>query len=141
MKNNLSIVLVLTIFTALVLGCGLSSKIQKAVEGDSKSTKSGDSNSKSGDTSSTSDSGTDTASTGVSECDEVIKLIDDQMNTKDDNWATKAMKGYVFDKIKESIRESVEKNKGDKTQLAKDCKDAKKNVEKGIAETKDKEKQ
>jgi hypothetical protein len=141
MKNNLSIVLILAIFTALGLGCGLSGKIQKAVEGD-KSSKSGDSTSKSGDTgSTTSDSGTDTESTGVPECDEVIKLIDDQMNTKDDNWATKAMKGYVFDKIKESIRESVEKNKGDKTQLAKDCKDAKKNVEKGIAETKDKEKQ
>jgi hypothetical protein len=140
MKNKLSIVLVLAVFMSLVLGCGISDKIQKAVEGD-KSSKSGDSTSKSGDTGSTSDSGTDTESTGVPECDEVIKLIDDQMNTKDDNWATKAMKGYVFDKIKESIRESVEKNKGDKTQLAKDCKDAKKNVEKGIAETKDKEKQ
>jgi hypothetical protein len=140
MKNNLSIVLIFVIFTALVLGCGLSGKIQKAVEGD-KSSKSGDSTSKSGDTGSTSDSGTDTESTGVAECDEVIKLIDEQINTKDDNWATKAMKGYVFDKLKESIRESVEKNKGDKTQLAKDCKDAKKNVEKAIAETKDKEKQ
>lgn len=141
MKNNLSIVLVLAVFMALVLGCGISDRIQKAVEGD-KTSKSGTSggNDKSL-TDKTIESVADGETTGVPECDEVIATIDQQLNSKDDNWMSKAAKGYLFGQIKKSIKESVEKNKEDKTKLAEQCKDMKKQVDKALAEEKAKPKE
>jgi hypothetical protein len=145
MKNNLSIVLILAIFMSLVLGCGISDRIQKAVEGDSKSTKSGDSTSKGGDDKSVTDKAIDAVadgeSSGVAECDEVIAIIDQQLESKDDNWMSKAAKGYIFGQFKKSIKESIEKEKGDKTKLAEQCNDIKKNVVKALEEEKSKAKE
>jgi hypothetical protein len=141
MKNNLSIVLVLSVFISLVLGCGLSSGIQKAVEGD-KTSKTGTSN---GDDKSLEDKAIETIAdgetTGVPECDEVISIINKQTESKDDDWMSKAAKGYVFGQIKKSIKESIEKNKEDKVKMAEQCKDMKKSVEKAIAEEKVKAKE
>jgi hypothetical protein len=138
MKNKLSIVLILTVFVALVLGCGISDKIQKAVEGDSKSTKSSDDKSV---TDKAIDAVADGESTGVPECDEVFVIIDEQTNSKDDNVATRFFKGYVLGKFKTAIKESVEKNKEDKTKMAKECSDIKKQIVKAIEEQKAKEKE
>lgn len=135
MKNKLGFLAVLVIGLALILGCGVSEKIQKAVEGD-KSSKSGSSDNKSLE-----DKAIDSAfneTTGVPECDEVLSTINDQMKSKDDNWASKAIKGYAFDQIKKSIKESVEKNKNDKVKIAEQCKDFKKQVDKALAEEKEK---
>jgi hypothetical protein len=141
MKNNLSILLILAIFMSLVLGCGISDRIQKAVEGD-KTSKSGTAN---GDDKSLTDKAIDTVadgeSTGVAECDEVISMIDKQVESKDDDWMSKAAKGYVFGQIKKGIKESVEKNKEDKTKLAEQCKDMKKQVMKALEEEKAKGKE
>jgi hypothetical protein len=141
MKNKLSIVLISAIFMSLVLGCGISDKIQKAVEGD-KTSKSGTS---SGNDKSLEDKAIDTVvdgeTTGVAECDEVISMIDKQLESKDDDWMSKAAKGYLFGQIKKSIKESVEKNKEDKTKLAEQCTDMKKNVVKALEEEKAKGKE
>ncbi len=141
MKNKLSIVLVLAVFMSLVLGCGISDKIQKAVEGD-KPSKSGTS---SGNDKSLTDKAIDNVAdgetSGVAECDEVIAIIDQQLESKDDNWMSKAAKGYIFGQFKKSIKESIEKEKGDKTKLAEQCKDIKKNVVKALEEEKAKGKE
>ncbi len=141
MKNNLSILLILAIFMSLVLGCGISERIQKAVEGD-KTSKSGTAN---GDDKSLTDkainSVADGETSGVPECDEVIAIIDQQLESKDDNWMSKAAKGYIFGQFKKSIKESMEKEKGDKTKLAEQCKDMKKQVMKALEEGKAKGKE
>jgi hypothetical protein len=140
MKNNLSIVLILSVFVALVLGCGLSSKIQKAVEGD----KTSKTNTSGGDDKSLEDKAIDSVAdgetTGVAECDEVFRIIDEQTNVKDDGWFAKATKGYVLGAFKKSIRESIEKNKGDKTKMAEECGDFKKQMLKALEEQKNKDK-
>jgi hypothetical protein len=141
MKNNLSILSVSAIFISLVLGCGLSDKIQKAVEGD-KTSKSGTSgNNDKSLTDKAIETVADGESTGVAECDEVISIIDKQLESKDDNWMSKAAKGYLFGQIKKSIKESLEKHKEDKTKLAEQCTDMKKQVEKALAEEKAKGKE
>lgn len=140
MKNKLSIVLVLAVFMSMVLGCGISDRIQKAVEGDSKSTKSGNSTSK-GDESLTDkaiDSVADGETTGIAECDEVIQIIEDQTKNAEDGWGAKAMYGFIFAQIKKSIKESVEKNKDDKAKVIDNCREFKKQVEKALAEQKSK---
>jgi hypothetical protein len=136
MKNKLSILLVSAIFMSLVLGCGISDKIQKAVEGDKTS---------SGKDKSLEDTAIDTVvdgeTTGVAECDEVISMIDKQLESKDDDWMSKAGKSYGIGVIKKSIKESVEKNKEDKTKLAEQCTDMKKSVVKALEEEKAKGKE
>lgn len=71
---------------------------------------------------------------GVPECDEVIDLIDAEMNNPDDDFVSKAIKATVLNRIKDGIRDSVEKNKTDTTELAKTCKEFKTQFEKFKAE-------
>jgi hypothetical protein len=71
---------------------------------------------------------------GVPECDEVIDRVEAEMNNPDDNFVTKAVKATVLNRIKDGIRESVEKNKQDTVELAKTCKEFKAQFEKYKAE-------
>ena len=68
--------------------------------------------------------------TGVPECDEVLNLLAAEADNPDDNFVTKAIKATFLNKIKQSIKESVEKNKNDKTELAKNCREFKTQLEK-----------
>lgn len=67
---------------------------------------------------------------GIPECDEVIDAITSELNNPDDNFITKAGKAVVLNKIKESIKASVEENKGDKAEIAKSCREFKKELDK-----------
>ena len=73
---------------------------------------------------------------GVPECDEVMDLIDAEMNNPDDDFVTKAIKATVLNRIKDGIRENVEQNKTDTTEMAKTCKEFKTQFEKYKAEQK-----
>ena len=116
MKNLKSIFLVALIIIA-TLGCGIVDRVQREVTGPSNSNKS------------VSDRAVDTAvgesKIGVPECDEVIELINAEMNNPDDDFVTKAVKQTVLNRIKDGIRDSVEQNKTDTTELAKTCKEFK----------------
>ena len=124
MKNRSSLVVVCLFLAAAVLGC---SKINPLAEKtDNNSNKSW------------TDQGVDTvvgeSTIGVAECDEVMNMLTAELNNPDDSFVTKAGKGFVLNKIKDSIKQSVEENKGDKTKLAKDCSDFKKQLVKYKAE-------
>ncbi|MFN0139028.1 MAG: hypothetical protein ACKVQW_02940 [Pyrinomonadaceae bacterium] len=67
---------------------------------------------------------------GIAECDEVIDAITSELNNPDDNFITKAGKAVVLNKIKESIKTSVEENKGNKAEIAKSCGEFKKELDK-----------
>ena len=68
------------------------------------------------------------------ECDEVSDLIEAELNNSDDNFVVKAVKATALNRIKDGIRESVEKNKNDPVELAKTCKEFKLQFEKYKAE-------
>lgn len=71
---------------------------------------------------------------GVPECDEVMDMLAAEANNPDDNFVTKAVKATFLNRIKASIKESVEKNKNDKVELAKNCKEFKTQLDKYKAE-------
>ncbi len=71
---------------------------------------------------------------GVPECDEVVDMLTAEMNNPDDNFVVKAGKSMVLNKIKQSIKESVEKNKNDTVEMAKNCKEFKRELDKYKAE-------
>jgi hypothetical protein len=119
MKNKFSFLAVIIIGMALFLGCGITERVQKAVEGESNS-KSGSSSNKSvGDKAIESTLGD---KIGIAECDEVIEVFTEQAKSPDDDFITKATKEVIFSKIKDEFKKSMEENKTDKVQLAKDCK-------------------
>jgi hypothetical protein len=124
MKNKITFIVVCLVLAAVVLGCSsinpLASKTEPGSNG--TSTSEGD------------DIIVTEAKIGVPECDEVMDMLTAELNNPDDNFITKAGKGFVLNKIKDSIRLSVEENKNDKTKLAKDCLDFKKQLVKYKAE-------
>lgn len=124
MKNK-SVILILCVSIFAVLGCGITDRVQKAVEGDSNSNKS------------VSDKVTEDIlreKTGVPECDEVIDFFADQSKNNEDDFVSKATKEFVFNKIRQSIKENIEKNQNDKVKMAQNCKEYKAQIDKYQAE-------
>jgi hypothetical protein len=75
---------------------------------------------------------------GVPECDEVVDMLTGWANDPNDNFVVKAGKAMIANKIKEAVKTSVEENKTDKEQLAKDCRELKTELEKAMKEQQEK---
>lgn len=121
MKNTIFASLALAILLLTALGCSsINPFADKAGQNNSNMT--------------LTDKAVDTAvgeeTIGIAECDEVIDAITSELNNPDDNFITKAGKAVVLNKIKESIKTSVEKNKGDKAEIAKNCREFKTELDK-----------
>jgi ERCC4-related helicase len=125
MKNTVFGSLAVTIVFFAVLGCSsINPFVEKPTTANSNKT--------------LTDKAVDTAvgeeKIGIPECDEVIDAITSELNNPDDNFITKAGKAVVLNKIKGSIKTSVEENKGDKAEIAKSCREFKKELDKFKAE-------
>jgi len=130
MKNTFGMLVVGIVLLTASLGCGFVSRGQK----DTK-----DSHDKT-----LTDKGIEIATgnerIGVQECDDLMDSIAEQSRSEDDNYVTKAVKGYVLNKIRESVKKSIEENKNDKVATAKECKDFRVQLEKQLEEEKQKAK-
>jgi len=131
MRNQLSFVIILLILLTVGLGCSTINPFSGSKDSGPASNKS------------LTDKGVDVtvgrSKIGVPECDEVMDLIEAELNNQDDNFVTKAVKATVLNRIKDGIRDSVEKNKGkkqDTVELAKTCKEFRVQFEKYKAEEK-----
>ena len=124
MKNRSALIIVSLVLFAAVLGCSSINPLAEKTDNTSNKT--------------WTDQGVDTvvgeSTIGVAECDEVMDMLTAELNNPEDSFVTKAGKGFVLNKIKDAIKQSVETNKGDKTKLAKDCADFKKQLVKYKAE-------
>ena len=128
MKNTILVIIASAILLAVGLGCGLADRFTSSNKANSNKT--------------LTDKGVDTVvgdeTTGVPECDEVMDMIAAEANNPDDGYIVKATKALFLNKIKESIRKSVEesknKNKNSTADLAKTCTDYKKQLIKYKAE-------
>ncbi|MEO7539330.1 MAG: hypothetical protein ABIV21_04845 [Pyrinomonadaceae bacterium] len=113
MKNKFTYAVVLPVLFAAVLGCSAISRMSEKTDTGGRSNKT------------VTDRGVETVlgeeTTGVVECDQVMDMLAAEMNNPDDNFVTKAGKGYVLNKIKESVKQSVEENKNDQSKMAKEC--------------------
>ncbi len=132
MKNKIGLIIVLAILGALVIGCSSINPFSEK--------KTGSASNASNKT--LTDKAVDTAvgeqKIGVPECDEVMDMLAAEANNPDDNFVSKAIKATFLNKIKESIKKSVEENKTDKAEMAKNCREFKTELEKFKAEEKKK---
>jgi hypothetical protein len=127
MKNTFAIFAVFTVCIAAVLGCSsINPFSDKSKPNQPNATKT------------LTDKAVDTAvgeeTTGIPECDEVLNLLTKYAEDPADSFVVKAGKAVFVNKIKETIRKSIEENKGDKKEIAKNCRDAKVQLEKSKAE-------
>ncbi|MBP9665371.1 MAG: hypothetical protein KBD94_12195 [Pyrinomonadaceae bacterium] len=125
MKNNIALTSALIVIVFTVLGCGLL--------GSSDKSKTNTASNKS-----ISDKALDTAvgeeKIGIPECDEVMDMLGSYADNPDDGYVVKAGKRLFVNKIRETIKKSIEDNKGDKATIAKNCRDAKVELEKAKTE-------
>ncbi|MDQ3131381.1 MAG: hypothetical protein M3Q99_11555 [Acidobacteriota bacterium] len=126
MKNISTILTVLLVILSVGLGCGISEHIQKEVTGNS--------NAVNADNKTVVDNAVDTAVSGekigVQECDELYDYVGDLVTKgENENFATKAARQYFLNRIREQVKTSIEQNKNDKVQMAKDCKDYRRQID------------
>lgn len=137
MKNKLTSVVAFLVLGFIALGCGSINPLSDSKE----STNSAPSSNSPGNKSTTDkvvDSTVGRSKIGVPECDEVVDLIEAEMNNPNDNFLVKAGKATILNRIKDGIRESVEKNKQDTTEMVKTCKEFRIQFDKYKAEEKNK---
>ena len=119
MKNYLQLLLILSVLLLVGLGCGLL--------GRSESPPTTEANRTSEANKPLSDRAVDEtvgrSNTGIPECDEVLNAIEGELNNPDDNFVVKAAKATVLNRTKDSIRESLQQNTGDTTELTKTCRE------------------
>lgn len=124
-----------TILLVFGLGCGITDKVQKAVGSDNSAA-----NSNKTLTDKAVDITVGEEKIGVPECDQIISDIKAQANNTEDDYVTKAAKQFVINKITESLKKSLEENKNNPQQLAKDCKDFRAQMDKFKTEEENKKK-
>jgi len=122
MNNNLSTIAAFLILLILVLGCSFYNPLA------------GSSNSGSSQNKDLSERAIDSTigeeKIGIPECDEIIDFFADQSKSEDEDFVTKAARGYAMNKIRESLKKSLEENKADTAKMAKECRDFKKQLDK-----------
>lgn len=126
MKNLNSFIFALVLLIPAVLGCGSINPFSGGSGGSGNPT--------------VSDKAVDTVlgdqKIGIPECDEVMDMIDRELNNPDDGMIAKAAKATFLNKMKESIRNSVEQSNSNKEELAKTCGEFKRNLERFRSEQK-----
>jgi hypothetical protein len=75
---------------------------------------------------------------GIPECDAVIDELAQLSVSEDEGYVAKAIRGYWVDKIRESLRKSVEENQGDPEKLAAECRNFKAQLDRHRAEENEK---
>ncbi len=126
MKNKLVFCVSLMILFVSVLGCSYYNPLESS------------SNSATNDNRTMSDKAIDSTvggeKIGVPECDEIVDFFADQAKSPDDDFITKAAREYAVGKIRESFKQSMDEHKGDKTAMAKECRELKTQLDKFKAE-------
>ena len=132
MKNKSNISIIFLILLTLVLGCSFYNPLSDSSKSDNKST--------SKDKAVSEDSTDKTVSEeriGIPECDELFDFFAEQTKSEDENYLVKATHEFYFNKIRESIKKDLEKNENNpnkKEEMAKNCRDYKKQLDKYKAE-------
>jgi len=133
MKNKSIIFAVLLNILIIGLGCGISDGVKKAVTGTDNA------NAANADNKAIVDKTADTVfggeKIGVQECDELYDYVADLI-TKGENedYVTRAARQYFLNRVREQIKASIDENKNDKTQMAKDCKEYRRQIDAFISE-------
>lgn len=126
MSNKIGLFIAGIIIFLAALGCSSVGKgIDKITGGGSQANSSSTSDGNKSLTDKAVDVSVGEEKIGIPECDDAMVLIAEEANSPEDNFATKAVKQVFLNQARKAIKDSIEKNKGDKTKMASTCKDMK----------------
>ena len=116
------------ILLTLILGCSFYNPLSdSANNANSPTTKDKDLSEKAADQ-------TAQEKIGIPECDELLDFLADQTKSEDDNIVIKGFRDYYLNTIREALKKSIEENKNDPNEMAKECKKLKAQLDKYNAE-------
>lgn len=133
MKNKFGLTFTFSILLISILGCSSYNPLA----GRSDEPKNSSNTAKTADNSivdSTVESTVGGTTTGVAECDELLTSISDQSKNQNDDYVSKATREFFLNRIRDSVKKSLEENKSDKVGMAKNCADFKNQLVKFKAE-------
>ncbi len=133
MKNGFGLTCAFSILLISTLGCSFYNPLA----GSSDAPKNNSNSANTGDkslTDQTIESTVGGTTTGVAECDELLDSISESSKNQNDDYVSKATREFFLNRIRDSVRKSIEENKGDKVETAKNCADYKKQLVKFKAE-------
>ena len=119
MKNKFTILSALFLLLTVGFGCSYIDQLQSGGNSSNSTTTTSDSNSNSAI------NPNDAAKTGVAECDEFLDLLNNDQKKPDEDIFSRKLREYIIDLAKETVKKNIEENKGDKTKIAKGCREAK----------------
>ncbi len=131
MKNKLTIFLALSMLLAISLGCGIVERFTGSGDQSSPANRTANqpANQAVVEDKTTAEKAVDLTlgehTLGIPECDALFDALVPYANSPEDNFVTRAGKRALVNKIRQSVKESIEQNKNDKTKLANDCKEYK----------------
>ncbi|MGI8787541.1 MAG: hypothetical protein ACR2HG_07265 [Pyrinomonadaceae bacterium] len=138
MKNKFGLAAAFLILLVSVLACSFYNPLKGSADspGNNNSTtsKSDDKSTSEKTTTSTDDED----KIGVPECDELLDYISEQSKNQNDDYVTKATREFFLNRIRDSEKKSIEENKNNTEELAKSCKDYRKQLDKFKSEEKNK---
>ena len=124
-QNKFSAVYAALIALAACLGCGILDRAQK--------TATGSQNANSHSNKTLTETVVDTVAgedrIGVAECDEVMDFLTVQANDPEDNILAETARKMALNKFRQEIKRRVEEQKADRVELAKTCKEFKRNLD------------
>ena len=134
MKNKFGLTFGLAILLISILGCGFYNPLESR----SDAPKNKDSKQNSPEDKTLAEKAVDTTvgedAIGVPECDELLDSISESSKNQNDDYVSKATREFFLNRIRESVKKSIEENKSDKVAMAKNCRDYKKQLDKFKAE-------
>lgn len=126
MKNKLTSFLAIAFLLSISLGCGM---VERFTGSDKTPSANNASNQAVVEDKTTAEKAIDLTlgehNLGIPECDALFDALVPYANSPEDDVLTRAGKRALVNKIRQSIKESIEQNKNDKTKLANDCKEYK----------------
>lgn len=134
MKNKFGAAFVFSVLLISVFGCSSYNPLAGNSDAPSNSNSKSANANKLSLTDRTIESTVGGTTTGVVECDELLEMISESSKNQDDDYVSKATREFFLNRIRDSVRKSLEENKTDKKQTAKNCTDYKKQLEKFKAE-------
>ena len=134
MKNKFGLLSVASILFVSILGCRFYNPLADGADAPNRSdSKTAQSEDKS-ITDQTIESTVGGTTTGVVECDELLNSISEQSKNENDDYVSKATREFFLNRIRDGVRKSIEENKSDKVELAKNCADYQRQLTKFKAE-------
>ena len=120
MKNKFGLGFSISILFISILGCSSYNPLAGRSDAPNNNSKQAKSEDKSlTDTAIESTVGGTT--TGIAECDKLLNSLSEQSKNQNDDYVSKATREFFLNRIRDSVKKSLEENKNDKVEAAKNC--------------------